>query len=387
MRESLHMLERGSQVQNAIYLAGGSEWPISPEDWEARARGQLEQGPFDYVAGGAGSEATVRANREAFERRRLRPRMLTGNAERDLSVEVLGLRSPVPFLLAPVGVLSILHPDAELGVARASRATGVPMILSSAASTSLEDVAAELGEAQRWFQLYWWGDRELAGSLVDRAGAAGYGAIVVTLDTLTLGWRDRDLRNGYLPFLGGEGLAQFFSDPLFRARLDAPPEEDVQTASLMALAAFPNLALTWADLDWLRARTDLPILVKGVLTAEDARLSVEHGVDGIVVSNHGGRQVDGAVAALDALIEVRNEVGPGATVLMDSGIRRGADVLKALALGADAVLIGRLYAYALAVGGAAGVEAMIRQLAAELDLTLALAGGRSVRELDRTSVT
>jgi lactate 2-monooxygenase len=381
------MLDSGSQVQNAIYLAGGSEWPISPEDWEARAREQLEQGPFDYVAGGAGSEATIRANREAFERRRLRPRMLTGNAERDLSIEVLGLRSPVPFLLGPVGVLSILHPEAELGVARASRATGVPMILSSAASTALEEVAAELGEAQRWFQLYWWGDRELAGSLVDRAAAAGYGAIVVTLDTLTLGWRDRDLRNGYLPFLSGQGLAQFFSDPIFVERLDAPPENDLQTASLMALAAFPNLALTWADLAWLRARTTLPILVKGVLTAEDARLSVEHGVDGIVVSNHGGRQVDGSVASLDALVEVREEVGPEATVLMDGGIRRGADVLKALALGADAVLLGRLYAFALAVGGAAGVEAMIRQLAGELDLTLALVGGRSARELDRTAVT
>ena len=381
------MLESGSQVQNAIYLAGGGDWPVSADDWEARARERLEQGPFDYVAGGAGSEATVRANREAFERRRLRPRMLTGNTERDLSVEVLGLRSPVPFLLGPVGVLSIVHEEAELGVARASRATGVPMILSSAASTSLEEVAAELGDAQRWFQLYWWGDRELAGSLVDRAAAAGYGAIVVTLDTLTLGWRDRDLRNGYLPFLSGQGLAQFFSDPLFRERLEAPPEEDLQTASLMALAAFPNLALTWGDLEWLRARTTVPILVKGVLTAEDARLSVEHGVDGIVVSNHGGRQVDGAIASLDALIEVRDEVGADATVLMDGGIRRGADVLKALALGADAVLLGRLYAYALAVGGAAGVEAVIRHLAAELDLTLALAGGRSVRELGRTAVT
>jgi lactate 2-monooxygenase len=381
------MLEPGSQVQNAIYLAGGGEWPVAAEDWEARARETLAQGPFDYVAGGAGSEATARANREAFERRRLRPRMLAGHTERDLSVEVLGLRSPVPFLLAPIGVLSIVHAEAELGVARASRATGVPLILSSAASTPLEDVAAELGDAQRWFQLYWWGDRDLAGSLVDRAAAAGYGAIVVTVDTLTLGWRDRDLRNGYLPFLGGEGLAQFFSDPLFRERLAAPPEEDVQTASLMALAAFPNLGLSWADLAWLRERTDLPVLLKGILTAEDARLALEHGVDGIVVSNHGGRQVDGAVAALDALVEVRDAVGPEAALLMDGGIRRGADVLKALALGADAVLLGRPYVYGLAVGGGAGVEAVIRQLAAELDLTLALAGGRSVRELDRSTVT
>jgi lactate 2-monooxygenase len=381
------VLEPGSQVQNAIYLGGGSAWPISPEEWEERARETLAHGPFDYIAGGAGSESTVRANREAFDRRRLRPRMLTGNVERDLSVEVLGLRSPAPFLLGPVGVLSIVHPDAELGVARASKATGVPMVLSSAASTSLEEVAAELGEAQRWFQLYWWGDRDLAGSLVDRASAAGYGAIVVTLDTLTLGWRDRDLRNGYLPFLQGEGLAQFFSDPLFRERLDAPPEEDLQTASLMALAAFPNLGLAWSDLEWLRERTSLPIVLKGILTAEDARLALEHGAHGIVVSNHGGRQVDGAVASLDALVEVRDEVGPDATVLMDSGIRRGADVLKAMALGADAVLLGRLYAYGLAVGGAAGVEAVIRQLAAEVDLTLALAGGRSVRTLDTTFVS
>ena len=387
MGESLHVLEPGSQVQNAIYLAGGSDWPISPEEWETRAREALERGPFDYVAGGAGSEATVRANREAFERRRLRPRMLTGNADRDLSVEVLGMRSPAPFLLGPIGVLSIVHPEAEMGVARASRATGVPLVLSSAASTSLEDVAVELSGQPAWFQLYWWADRDLAGSLVDRAAAAGYGALVVTLDTLTLGWRERDLRNGYLPFLQGEGLAQFFADPLFRARLDAPPEEDPQTASLMALAAFPNLGLTWSDLAWLRERTTLPLLVKGILTAEDARLALEHGVDGIVVSNHGGRQVDGAVASLDALVEVREEVGPDATVLMDGGIRRGADVLKALALGADAILLGRLYAYGLAVGGSAGVEAVIRRLAADVDLTLALAGGRSVRDLDRSLVT
>jgi lactate 2-monooxygenase len=374
----------GSQVQNAIYVSGESPWPISPEEWEARAAERLDPGPFDYIAGGAGSESTMQANLEAFERRRLRPRMLTGNRERDLSVEVLGIRSPAPFLLAPIGVLSIAHPDGELAVARAAAATGVPMVLSSAASHSLEEVAAELGDSPRWFQLYWVNDRDVVTSLVRRAAEAEYGAIVVTLDTLTLGWRDRDLRKPYLPFVTGEGCAQFFSDPVFRSRLERPPEDDPLAAAVAMLATFPNLGLTWSDLDWLRGETDLPVLVKGVLTAEDAARAREAGVDGIVVSNHGGRQVDGALAALDALVEVREASGPQAVVLMDSGIRRGPDVLKALALGADAVLLGRPYVYGLAVGGQEGVEAVISHLMAETDLTLALIGGTLARELDST---
>jgi lactate 2-monooxygenase len=372
----------GSQIQNAIYVSGESPWPIAPEEWESRAAEVLEPGPFAYIAGGAGSEATMRANLEAFERRRLRPRMLTGNRERDISVEVLGTSSPAPFLLAPIGVLSIAHAEGELAVARAAAATGVPMVLSSAASHSIEEVAEAMGDAQRWFQLYWVNDRDVAVSLVERAEAAGYAAIVVTLDTLTLGWRPRDLSKAYLPFVTGEGCAQFFSDPVFRSKLDRPPEEDVLAAAVAMLATFPNLGLTWDDLAWLRDRTKLPLLVKGVLTGEDALRARECGVDGIVVSNHGGRQVDGAVAALDALVEVREAVGPEAVVLMDGGIRRGADVLKALALGADAVLIGRPYAYGLAVGGQEGVEAVIRHLMAETDLTLALIGGTRAADLD-----
>jgi isopentenyl diphosphate isomerase/L-lactate dehydrogenase-like FMN-dependent dehydrogenase len=370
----------GSEVQNAIYVSGESSWPISPEEWEARAAEALEPGPFDYIAGGAGSESTMRANLEAFERRRLRPRMLTGNSERDISVEVLGTKSPAPFLLAPIGVLSIAHPEGELAVARAAAATGVPIVLSSAASHSIEEVA-EI-DPPRWFQLYWVNDREVTVSLVERAEAAGYGALVVTLDTLSLGWRDRDLRKAYLPFLGGEGCAQFFSDPVFQSRLERPPEEDLLAAAATMLGMFPNLGLNWDDLAWLRARTKLPFLVKGVLTGEDAVRARECGVDGIVVSNHGGRQVDGAIAALDALEEVLASVGPRMAVLMDSGIRRGTDVLKALALGADAVLLGRPYAYGLAVGGQEGVEAVIRHLMAETDLTLALAGGTQAREVD-----
>jgi len=372
----------GSTVQNAIYIAGEAEWPIGPEDWEAAAAAALDQGAFGYIAGGAGGEGTMRANLEAFERRRLRPRMLAGNLERDLSVEILGTRSPAPFLLGPVGVLSIAHEEAEVGAARGAAALGVPFVLSSAASSSIEQVAEAMGDAPRWFQLYWINDRDVAASFVRRAEAAGYGAIVVTLDTPVLAWRPRDLRQAYLPFLRGEGCAQFFTDPVFCAKLEHPPEEDMLAAAAMMLATFPNLGLTWDDLAWMRGQTSLPLLVKGILRGDDALLAREHGVDGIAVSNHGGRQVDGAVAALDALVEIREAVGPEFPLLVDGGVRRGADVIKALALGANSVLLGRLYAYALAAGGAAGVEAMCRQLLAEVDLTLALCGGSTVRELD-----
>jgi lactate 2-monooxygenase len=377
----------GSAIQAAIYVARRAEWPLEPDEWEERARAVLEPAAYDYVAGGAGGESTLRANLEAFERRRLRPRMLAGNAERDLSVELLGTRATAPFLLAPIGVLGIVHAEAELAAARAAAATGVPLVLSTAASRSLEEVAAAMGDAPRWFQLYWVSDRDVVASLVERAAAAGYSALVVTLDTLTLGWRPRDLRNAYLPFLSGEGCAQFFSDPVFCGLLEEEPAADVLTAAATMLSLFPNLALCWDDLAWLRERTSLPLLVKGVLTAEDARLAREAGVDGVVVSNHGGRQVDGAVASLEALVEVREALGPEATVLVDGGVRRGSDVVKALALGADAVLLGRPYVYALAAGGQKGVEVFVRQLAAEIDLTLALTGAGSARTVDRGAVS
>jgi lactate 2-monooxygenase len=376
----------GGLFQSSIYLSGDYPWPLTPAEWEARAAAEMDPGPFDYVAGGAGSEATMRANLDAFERTRLRPRMLTGNAQRDLSVEVLGLRSPTPFFLAPIGVLGIVHPEGEVAVARAAAATGVPMLLSSAASSSIEQVAEALGDSPRWFQLYWVSDRKIVESFVHRAEAAGYTAIVVTLDTLMLGWRPRDLAKPDLPFLEGKGCAQFFTDPVFCSYLARPPEEDVLSAATLMLSTFPNLALTWDDLAWLRELTELPVLVKGVLTAEDALEARERGADGVIVSNHGGRQVDGAVAALDALAEVRDALGADATLLMDSGIRGGADVVKAMALGADAVLIGRPYVYALAAGGQEGVEALIRQLLAETDITLALAGGRAIGDLDRSAL-
>jgi lactate 2-monooxygenase len=373
----------GSMLQNSIYLAGECPWPISAREWAAKAEEKLDAGAFGYIAGGAGSEATMRANRRAFMRRKIRPRMLAGNVERGLSVEVLGTPSPAPFFLAPVGVLSIAHPEGEVAVARAAAAHRIPLILSSAASHSIEEIAEAMGDAPRWFQLYWINDREVAESFVDRAAANGYGAIVVTLDTPLLGWRPRDLKNAYLPFLKGEGCAQFFTDPVFCSRLEKPPAEDMLTAAATMLSTFPNLGLTWDDLAWMRAHTKLPLLVKGVLSAEDAQRAFDAGCDGVIVSNHGGRQVDGAIASLDAFVAIR-EALPEAILLVDGGIRHGADVLKAMALGADAVLLGRPYAYGLAVGGQEGVKQVITQLWAETDITLALAGGRSVRELDRS---
>ncbi len=372
----------GAMIQNAIYIAQQPpEWPITADDWERAAAARLDPGAYGYIAGAAGSESTARANVDAFARHRIRPRMLSGNVARDLSVDVLGLHSPAPFLLAPIGVLSIAHDDAEPAIGRASASSGVPMVLSGAATHPLEEVA-ETG-CPRWYQLYWPNDRELCASFVARAEAAGYSAIVVTVDTLTLGWRPRDLRSAYLPFLRGEGCGVYFSDPVFLSRLAKSPGEDMLTAAATMLTHFPNLGLSWEDFDWLRSQTSLPLLVKGILRADDAKLALDHGIDGVIVSNHGGRQVDGAVAALDALIEVR-EAFPQGVVLMDGGIRCAADVVKALALGADAVLLGRPYAYALAVGGQRGVEELIQNLMAELDLTLALAGASSVRALDRT---
>jgi lactate 2-monooxygenase len=377
----------GPAAQGEIYVGSADDLALDPDEWESRAKAVLEPGPFDYIAGGAGAESTMQANRDAFARWRLRPAMLAGNQQRDLHVSVLGTSSPAPFFLAPVGVLSAARPDGDLAVARASAVAGVPWVVSTAASTPMETIAETMGAAPRWYQLYWVNDREVVTSLVQRAEAAGYAAIVLTLDTLQLGWRVRDLRNRYLPFILGEGIGQFSSDPVFRSRLSVSPEEDPRGAGAAMVGMFSNLGLRWDDLAWLRERTRLPLLAKGVLRGDDARRVLDAGFQGVIVSNHGGRQVDGAIAALDALVEVRDALGWDAVVLMDSGIRRGADVIKALALGANAVLLGRPYVYALAVAGQAGVERVVRNLAAEIDLTLALAGGRDVKALDRSWVT
>ena len=377
----------GPATQAEIYVGGADDLPLDPDEWEARAKAILEPGPFDYIAGGAGGESTMQANRDAFARWRLRPAMLAGNLQRDLHVTVLGTASPVPFMLAPVGVLSAARPDGDLAVAGAAAAADIPWVVSTAASTSMETIAETMGSTPRWYQLYWVNDREVVGSLVRRAQAAGYAAIVLTMDTLQLGWRVRDLKNRYLPFILGEGIGQFTSDPVFRSRLSVSPEADPRGAGATMVGMFSNLGLRWDDLKWLRERTRLPLLAKGVLRADDARRVLDAGFQGVVVSNHGGRQVDGSVAALDALVEVRDALGDDAVVLMDGGIRRGADVIKALALGANTVLLGRPYVYGLAVAGQAGVERVIRNLTAEIDLTLALIGGRDINALDRSWIS
>ncbi|HTD08342.1 MAG TPA: lactate 2-monooxygenase [Solirubrobacteraceae bacterium] len=374
-----------ANFQYEIYAGGLADQvppqPLTAAALEERAREILSPEAFGYVAGGAGAELTMAANLRAFERWQILPRMLRDVSQRDLSTTVLGTSMPTPVMLAPVGVQSIVHPDGELAVGRAAAAKGLPFILSTAASHTLEDVAEAVGPASRWYQLYWPKDRDLAESFVARAGEAGYEAIVVTLDTWMLGWRPRDLQNAYLPFLKGEGVANYFSDPVFRGALEQSPEEDPGPAIGHWAYQFANPTVTWNDLAWLREQTQLPIVLKGILRADDARRALDAGVDGLIVSNHGGRQVDGSIGALDALPAVREVVGRDFPLLFDSGIRTGADIFKALALGANAVCLGRPYMWGLAIDGQAGVEYVLRCLLAEFDLTLALSGYTEISQV------
>jgi lactate 2-monooxygenase len=409
-------LEYGRFRQAEIYLAGlrgrRPRVPASPAELERRARKAMSREGFAYIAGGAGIESTMAANRAAFERHRIVPRFLSDVASRDTSVELFGRRLPTPFLLAPIGVLEMAHRDADVGAARAAAATGTPLIISSQASVPMEEITRAMGDAPRWYQLYFSSSRELARSFVARADACGCEAIVLTLDTTMLGWRLRDLDLAYLPFILGRGIAQYVSDPEFQRRLDdvePPPAGRPNLAAIRALyrlaraypgstwrnlrsprpraaarlfmQVFPRPSLGWDDVDFLRQATRLPILLKGVLHPDDARRALDHGVDGIVVSNHGGRQVDGAIASLDALPGVVAAVDGRVPVLLDSGVRGGADVFKALALGARAVLIGRPYCYGLAIAGADGAADVVRNLRADFDLTMGLAGCASVADI------
>ena len=375
-------LRRQMQIYQGALTGARLSIPVALPQLEKKAAEMLDPAAYDYVAGGAAGERTMQANLDAFSRWEIVPRVLCDVSHRGLSVELFGSRLPAPVLLAPIGVQGIVRSEGELASGRAAASLGVPFVLSTLSSHCIEDVARAMGSAPRWFQLYWGKDSEITASMLARAEKAGYSALVVTLDTQLLGWRPRDLQYPYLPFLQGQGLSNYFSDPVFRSRLEKPPEADPAAAILLWTKIYSNTALTWQDLAWLRSQTRLPILLKGILHADDVRHALDAGVQGIMVSNHGGRQVDGAIAALDALPEVVNVAGGKLPVLFDSGIRHGADALKALALGAKAVLLGRPYIWGLAVAGEAGVRDVTLNFLADLDITMGLCGCASATMLD-----
>jgi lactate 2-monooxygenase len=410
----------GRDTQSAIYRGGAiGRMPAVPAGWdslEAAARATMTTDAFAYVAGSAGQESTADANAAAFDAWRIVPRMLRDVSDRDLSIELFGRRYPSPVIAAPVGVLELAHPEADLGIARAAAALGIPYVASNQASIALEETFAATPGSPHWFQLYWSSSDELVASLIARAEAAGAEAIVITLDTHMLGWRPRDLDVAYLPFAHGLGIAQYTSDPVFQslvaeriaARIPSQTpklnravlgtlldmtrhypgsfwsnlrSKEPRTAVDIFLEVFSRSSLTWKHLDFVRSRTKLPILLKGIQHPDDATLAIEHGMDGIIVSNHGGRQLDRAVGSLDALPAVVAAVNGRVPVLFDSGIRSGSDILIALALGARAVLVGRPWVYGLAIDGAAGAEAVLRNLLAELDIGLGLSGQTSIAAL------
>ncbi len=415
----------GRTRQGAIYRSGtlgrAPDVPVSAERLEQQARAAMSPEAWAYVAGGAGSGTTMRHNRAAFERWQIVPRMLHGTARRDLSTSVLGTDLPAPLMVAPVGAGALVRPDSDVHIARGAAAAGTPYIFSSQGCSPMEETARAMGGTPFWYQLYWSTDEPLVDSMVQRAEACGAQALVVTVDTTTLGWRPQDLDLGSLPFARGEGIAQYTSDPRFReiireriaAAASAPPAEKVKVTlgalrSLMAITRnypgdflanlrskepraavetfldiYSNPGLSWDHLATLRRRTSLPILLKGILHPDDAVRALETGVDGMIVSNHGGRQVDHSIAALDALVTVREAVGPEPTVLFDSGIRTGADVFLALALGADTCLLGRPHLYGLALAGADGVTQVIENVVAELDLTMGLVGAATIADITR----
>jgi len=377
-------------LQTEIYLAGLSgvlpALPMSFAELERRAELALPPGTWSYVAGGAGDENTQRSNRTAFDHWGLVPRMLRASTERDLSVELFGITLPTPVFLAPIGVIGICDQSGhgDLAAARAAAATGVPMVASTLSEDPLEDVAAEFGQTPGLFQLYCPTDDEVAASLVQRAEAAGYRAIVVTLDTWVTGWRPRDLATSNFPQLRGRCLQNYFSDPVFRSRLAKPPEDYLRPAILTWAQMFGR-PLGWDDLSWLRSLTTLPIVLKGICHPDDARRAVDEGIDGIYVSTHGGRQANGGLAAIDCLADVAQAV-PDVPVLFDSGVRSGSDVVKALALGATAVGIGRPYVYGAALAGTDGIVHVLKTILAEADLLMAIDGYPTLADLGRDAI-
>lgn len=419
----------GRATQGQIYMNGAlGHKPIVPTDplaLQLAASIKMTPEAYWYVAGSAGMQRTAEANVTAFERYQIVPRMLRDVTQRTMARKVLNTHLPAPVMFAPIGVLEMAHSQSEVAVAQAASELGVPMVLSTQGSRPMEETAASLGPAPMWYQLYWSNNNDLMTSLVTRAEKAGAQAIVVTLDTHTLGWRTRDLDLGFLPFARGMGLAQYFSDPVFldlvRKRVEnpAPPPEGVSAprptlaalgtlwsqashypgntfANLVSgypraavetfLDVFPCPGVKWSDLALLRSVTKLPIVLKGIQSPADAELALLNKVDAIVVSNHGGRQVDGAIASVDALEVIGRELEGRIPIIFDSGIRSGADVFKALALGASAVFVGRPWLYGLALDGANGAKAVMERIIAELDITMSLAGVKSLDGITRECI-
>ena len=386
MNQPSSKLSGGMQYQLQIYFAGTQnvkpQLPVSFEELEQKASEVLPPEAFGYVAGSAGSEISTSNNKKAFNHWQIVPRMMGDVSQRSIATELFGMSLLSPVLLAPIGVLSIVHPEAEIAVARAAKSLHVPQIVSTVSSKTLEEIAAANDGNPHWFQLYWGRNKEFTRSLIGRAEKAGYKAIVVTLDTRLFAWRERDIKNAYLPFLYNEGLANYFSDPVFLAEVGDPAEDKIKTMMHFA-NCFSNATTSWSDLAEIRACTKLPIIVKGIQHPDDARKALDQGMDGIIVSNHGGRQMDGAIGAIDTLAGIADAVGDKTTILFDSGIRRGADVFKAMALGAKGVLLGRPYVYGLALAGEQGVKEVTANLLADIDLTMGLAGCNLWQEVTR----
>jgi isopentenyl diphosphate isomerase/L-lactate dehydrogenase-like FMN-dependent dehydrogenase len=377
----------GGSRQIERYFAGARTAnhviPFSVEEMERRAHAVMSPQNYDWVAGAAGNGDAARENVRAFDRWKIVPRMLVDVDQRDYSIQLFGKNYPAPFMIAPIGVHAAAHAEGEVATARAAGRLGIPFCASTVSTCTFEDIAEANGSNPRWYQLYWSKEPELTKSFIRRAEAAGYEALVVTLDTQMLGWREQNLELGFLPFLRGIGIRNYMMDPVFRDMLGCDPEQNIDAAAKLYLDLFSNKAHTWKDLEFLRQNTKLPILLKGIQHPDDARRAVEAGMDGIVVSNHGGRQVAGGIATIEILPEIVDAVGDQTTVLLDSGIRRGADVFKAMALGARAVMVGRPFMWALAIGGEAGVHEFLRNFLSDIDITFALAGRADCGSISR----
>ncbi|KAB7707574.1 alpha-hydroxy-acid oxidizing protein [Bacillus aerolatus] len=356
------------------------DFPLSFEEWEQKAASLMMQGGYGYARSGAGRGETARRNEEAFAKWAIVPRMLSDVSEADMSVTLFGRTYARPFLLAPVGMQKLAHEEGELATARAAAAMNIPFVLSTVASHSIEEVAAAAPDSPKWFQLYWSNNEEVSFSMVKRAEKAGYEAIVVTVDTVMTGFREEDIRNEFSPLTKGFGKANYENDPAFMKALTSHDEESIIAAMLENIHA-PSLH--WKHIAELKKKTNLPILLKGILHPEDALTALEYGVDGIIVSNHGGRQLDGVIAAIDALAPIAEAVQKRVPILLDSGIRRGIDAVKALALGADAVLIGRPYLYGLASNGQQGIEKVLERFFQETEISLSLSGIATLSQIGR----